>query len=973
MLKTDLKSINNQNADNFDNVKQANEYKKTENDLFKERNFFNFSKSELLKNLEERLSVTLLINQDDYDNPNNINKFLDTLKKKHDLELDRPQSDSLFKHDKSINNFAKKMENTHMPNGENYTFKFFTYVWLLSRKSMSYQFQDNVLGGTFFQSFSIKDIYYLKTIKPLMFNSLSDVPAGIVKRCKNTQENYLPTADSYIKSFKKIEKAIDKAKQKEQDAVNEEDDSKRAKAENDAQIELYNQYQKINELADTIIEKDMYKSPRTETPSIEEIAQFIVRFVSHAIVLTQDEFKKRLDNGTIVKNENTGSYVLTDQSFIRSRTLDDLYFQNTTNFVWVKAEEIVPNEIPNISHVNNFPAKAPQQVLEKIIQLVNKQSSIQVVYFKEDAIFLQNGHIEYTVNDDGTLNYQFIKLDTKKHHEVMFENATRCRANINFNPTPPKYFDNNAERVKVTPKFIFEDLGKRGFEIENLTDGKSELTEEDKKHYTKDQLKEIEATKHEAEGRANLLKQFFLNAMVFYKDFDIFGKRFLLLYNAANSGKSTFMKLLLESIGVHYTSSLDISDLDTTKTPFGTVNLKGKFLVNADEISDSTKTKIDSKLLKKVSVKDRVDANQKGKEYTSFVPEASIILASNSAPRFTDESDGTRRRMLAFKLNTGLQISSRDTDKPKDLKFIKDKLILQDDFKSACLIHVLETVNVNTDIPKSVEDDAQTIIAQESDVKDFFQDFLRPRLKEVTYLTIDDLFELYSFFMGVHRPKSIARGEKSFKLALEKGLDGIYLPKSRPMFSRFDSLNQLLGLYLYLFKNQIARSYDKNLEKNALAFFERNCFERQKALEKFYDELTTAKANDEITKKRSKIGAKQMQFCMILPSNDEYNDFIKDTNREEILKTLNKIRNQRQKHMVNLACKDDNLSIITKYCEHMVNTQSYTISDEMEQISKNLPLPLRAIIPSDLAKYTTKESEVEFDNSISYSDFFIKL
>lgn len=54
-----------------------------------------------------------------------------------------------------------------------------------------------------------------------------------------------------------------------------------------------------------------------------------------------------------------------------------------------------------------------------------------------------------------------------------------------------------------------------------------------------------------------------------------------------------------------------------------------------------------------------------------YQSEGLMIFASNEEPMFNDESEGLRRRLLAFQLENGYNDHSDDT---KDLEFIKNDL-----------------------------------------------------------------------------------------------------------------------------------------------------------------------------------------------------------------------------------------------------------------------------------------------------------
>ena len=881
---------------------------------FEQNNARILSSCEWLRKLEIKFKQTIEINPSEKENPNGIIDYLDYISQNYGLRLDKGSSSNFFVPTQPDElSFEEVLTNKF----QHLTFKkallrCYHYLVLFNRKSMFFNFKD--VDNAY--NFDLRDIHHVGGISPMCFDALNDIPSNIVKRCKVSYENYQVKTRSFVRKLESYHNQI-YSKQVQMQNVAQSDDGDNDKKQqqiNSINNEIKAVERKVEKLSFEI-EEELYVTPRTETPTPDEIIQFIADFVCYGLNVTKDVINNTTFNQIY---KNNGITYTRNKDVIQSLNIDELYFQDDVNYCWVASRDLIQHFVTKLSPTFKTNQEGIQSILKGLSDTIKAKSKVALFHFKEDTLFFKNGMIEMTYQDKGHIDYQFTHNNLLNRHKLMFDYATKLRLNIIYDDTVSFTFQDNIENEPVTPDYIFGALGRRGFE-----------TNEDTDEETKQALDD------EAHGRANLLMQQVLKVLMPYNDLPVLNETFLYFYNSANSGKSTYMDLMNYMVGNDLTTNLSIKDL-SSKESFGLINTKDKRLALIDEATDG-KSKIDTENIKKITSKSRIDANAKNKDYIDFKPEVELIFASNYEPTFLDESGGTERRLLAFQLETGYAHNG-NSNAQKDLTFIKQDLIKRNDFKSACVKWVLENVNINQPIPKSIQDNASDLISKEDDVKSFINEKVQQQLDEPTVVYPDDLYELYKIeSISKGRNPSKIRNKSNFKKAIAKMNQGIYLVKD-VNHSKLDVLNQLISLEGRLFSEIHIAQNNHALDNTLIKHFMDIMTSREQELKRFFGGI---EAVEQKKKRLADLTAGKKQTYIILPDLPQYEGMQSEADLRSI------VTNQKHRMLKN-ALTDTNMQRIK--------------ASNLEQ----LPTPIRPNLTHKFYAYTNDYAEKD---KFKFEDF----
>lgn len=133
-------------------------------------------------------------------------------------------------------------------------------------------------------------------------------------------------------------------------------------------------------------------------------------------------------------------------------------------------------------------------------------------------------------------------------------------------------------------------------------------------------------------------------------------KSFILLGEGAN-GKSAFLEMIINWLGIENCSSLALEDLSER---FRTSQLVGK-IVNIGDDSGADLLK-NTAVFKKLVTGDPLTVEYKHGQPFSFINNAKMIFSANNLPPSTDKSDGFMRRVIIVPFNAKFTPNSPDYD-----------------------------------------------------------------------------------------------------------------------------------------------------------------------------------------------------------------------------------------------------------------------------------------------------------------------
>ena len=138
-----------------------------------------------------------------------------------------------------------------------------------------------------------------------------------------------------------------------------------------------------------------------------------------------------------------------------------------------------------------------------------------------------------------------------------------------------------------------------------------------------------------------------------------------MLVGDKKNGKSTFLAMLSNLLGLENISSLDLSELDKR---FKTAELFGKLANIGDDIGEDFIS--NTALFKKIATGDRISAERKGQDPFEFNPYCKLIFSANNPPRIRDKTGAVLSRLILIPFNAVF-----DKNDPEFDPLIKTKLI----------------------------------------------------------------------------------------------------------------------------------------------------------------------------------------------------------------------------------------------------------------------------------------------------------
>lgn len=142
-----------------------------------------------------------------------------------------------------------------------------------------------------------------------------------------------------------------------------------------------------------------------------------------------------------------------------------------------------------------------------------------------------------------------------------------------------------------------------------------------------------------------------------YKAYPI--ARFVILVGEGSNGKSTFLELLKNFLGLENTSGLTLQQL-SENTGFNEAELFGKLANICGDIPERALK--DTGTLKKLTGKDIIHANRKFRSFLTFVNYAKPIFSANKLPSSRDESLAYHRRATTIDFPNRFDEGNEETD-----------------------------------------------------------------------------------------------------------------------------------------------------------------------------------------------------------------------------------------------------------------------------------------------------------------------
>ena len=146
------------------------------------------------------------------------------------------------------------------------------------------------------------------------------------------------------------------------------------------------------------------------------------------------------------------------------------------------------------------------------------------------------------------------------------------------------------------------------------------------------------------------------------------------------NGKSTFLQMLQDVLGVQNTSNLGLDELEERFAP---VTMFGKLANIGDDISDDFLKGRAIAHFKKIVSGNMIKAEHKGQDQFFFKPFVKLIFSANQIPRMKDRTGAVLRRMVIIPFNATFSKTDPDYD-----PYIAWKLKSEDVMEYLCRIGI---------------------------------------------------------------------------------------------------------------------------------------------------------------------------------------------------------------------------------------------------------------------------------------------
>ena len=149
-------------------------------------------------------------------------------------------------------------------------------------------------------------------------------------------------------------------------------------------------------------------------------------------------------------------------------------------------------------------------------------------------------------------------------------------------------------------------------------------------------------------------------------------KAFVLTGDRSN-GKSTFLDMVKNLLGMDNYSALDLSELDER---FSVATMAGKLANIGDDISDEFLQGRSTAIFKKIVSGNRVKAEYKGQDAFFYAPYVKLLFSANDIPRMKDKTGAVLRRLVIIPFNATFSKDDPDYD-PFITWKLKDETVMK--------------------------------------------------------------------------------------------------------------------------------------------------------------------------------------------------------------------------------------------------------------------------------------------------------
>lgn len=147
-------------------------------------------------------------------------------------------------------------------------------------------------------------------------------------------------------------------------------------------------------------------------------------------------------------------------------------------------------------------------------------------------------------------------------------------------------------------------------------------------------------------------------------------RKAFILTGDKHNGKSTYLDMIAQLLGVENTTALDLKELGDR---FKTAELFGKLANIGDDIGDEFIA--NPAIFKKVVSGDRVNAERKGQDPFDFTCYAKMLFSANSIPRIKDKSGAVIDRLIIVPFETSFSKNDPDYDPYIKYKLREDEVM----------------------------------------------------------------------------------------------------------------------------------------------------------------------------------------------------------------------------------------------------------------------------------------------------------